>query len=143
MQNRDICQTEEGTAKLENLWFHSHTKTVHENIELFSVFLRGLIKNGIAPALIVPPFFLKALDMESKAAYYKKKYEFYQIIQHILPEISDQIRVFDYAGVFADRRELFMDLIHLNTAGAEAFTQIVNRDVVSAMIYSHNSTMNP
>lgn len=49
----------------------------------------------------------------------------------------------DYAGVFADRRELFMDLIHLNTAGAEAFTQIVNRDVVSAMIYSHNSTMNP
>ena len=143
MQNRDICQMKVGSARLENLWFHSHTETVHENIELFSVFLRGLIKNGIAPALIVPPFFLNALDPESKEAYSKKKYEFYQIIQHILPEISDQIRVFDYAGVFADRRELFMDLIHLNTAGAEAFTQIVNRDVVSAMIYSHNSTMNP
>ena len=40
----------------------------------------------------------------------------------------------DYAGVFADRRELFMDLIHLNTAGAEAFTQIVNRDVLRAMV---------
>lgn len=113
---------------------HSHTETVHENIELFSVFLSGLIKNGIAPALIVPPFFLNALDPESKEAYSKKKYEFYQIIQHILPEISDQIRVFDYAGVFADKRELFMDLIHLNTAGAEAFTQSVNRDVLRAMV---------
>lgn len=134
MQNRDICQMKVGSARLENLWFHSHTETVHENIELFSVFLRGLIKNGIAPALIVPPFFLNALDPESKEAYSKKKYEFYQIIQHILPEISDQIRVFDYAGVFADKRELFMDLIHLNTAGAEAFTQIVNRDVLRAMV---------
>lgn len=52
------------------------------------------------------------------------KREFYQIIEAV------NVDTYDFFGVFADRRELFADLTHLNSDGAEMFTNLINRAIL-------------
>lgn len=53
------------------------------------------------------------------------KREFYQIMEARGSKI-----LFDFFDVFENRREFFADLTHLNSVGAEAFTELINRTVL-------------
>lgn len=121
-----------GTAMLEKVWFADHNETVAENQELFVSFWKKMEAGGGAPILIVPPFYLKGFNSISKAACEKKREKFYKILHEIEAE-TGTIRVFDYMDRFAERRECFSDVEHLNNAGAAEFTEIINREILAPL----------
>jgi len=123
-QNRGIYQGGDGEANLDGLWFQSHPDTISENKMLYSNFCRELTEKGIFPILIIPPYYLRGLNRLSIEAFENMKVEFYQIAKTI------DVHTFDYSGIFADKRELFADLTHLNSDGAEIFTRILNEEVL-------------
>lgn len=106
-------------------WFHAYPETVAENETLFAAFCHELMEENITPILIVPPYYLEGLNQASLAAVDQTKRKFYQII-----ETLGSGAVFDFFDVFANRREFFADLTHLNSDGAEAFTELINQTVL-------------
>jgi hypothetical protein len=81
------------------------------------------------PVLVIPPFLIGSLSEASKEAFFQKKEKFYRILRALEPEIG-KLQVFDYADRFADKRELFFDIEHLNETGAQIFTELLNKDVL-------------
>lgn len=124
-----IYEQENGLAELENLWFSDHEETVAENRKIFVQFFRRIEAGGVRPVLVIPPFLIGSLSAVSKEAFFQKKEKFYRILRALEPEIG-KLQVFDYADRFADKRELFFDIEHLNETGAQIFTELLNKDVL-------------
>ncbi|MDE7242728.1 MAG: hypothetical protein K2O18_01950 [Oscillospiraceae bacterium] len=129
-QSRAVYQGNDGEAVLNKIWFRNYDETAAENRALFTQFLHSLAENHITPVLIIPPFYLRGIDQPSRAAFFQKKEKFYTILQGVRADTGYAFKIFDYAGFFADRPEVFMDLTHLNTRGAEEFTEIINSDIL-------------
>lgn len=125
-QNRGIYQGKDGEGILDSMWVHDHPETIAENTALFSDFCRELGETGITPVLVIPPYYTKGMNQTTLESVRKRKRDFYQIIE----DLHLGIGVFDFFDIFADRRELFTDLTHLNTNGAEAFTELINQTVL-------------
>lgn len=123
-QNRGIYRGEDGKADLDGLWLRQYPETKTENIAVYGAFCQELRAEGIVPVLIVPPYYLSGLNQASLDAFEKKKESFYAVVE------KSDIQIFDFSDVFADRRELFADLTHLNSDGAEEFTRILNEVVL-------------
>lgn len=123
-QNRGIYQGKDGEADLRGLWLCPHAETIAENTALFMDFCRELAEMKITPVLLVPPYYEKGLSRTSLEAVYKTKQEFYRIAG------GADVDIFDFFALFADRRELFADLTHLNSDGAEMFTNHINQTVL-------------
>ncbi len=123
-QNHGIYQGNAGEADLGGLWQQTHPETVAENKRLLADFFCELAETKITPIFIVPPYFLDGLNDRAVEAARKKKREYYQIIETV------GARIVDFFDVFADHRELFADLTHLNSAGAEVFTERINQRVL-------------
>lgn len=123
-QNRSVYSGRDGEAELDGIWRQVHPETVAENQKLFADFSRELAETGITPVLVVPPYFVKGLSQSSMEAVEKKKREFYRVIE------AGKMRIFDCFDLFADYREFFADLTHLNSAGAGAFTDMINDTVL-------------
>lgn len=124
-QNRGIYQGKDHEGLVNGAWFHAYPETVAENETLFAAFCHELMEENITPILIVPPYYLEGLNQASLAAVDQTKRKFYQII-----ETMGSVAVFDFFDVFANRREFFADLTHLNSDGAEAFTELINQTVL-------------
>lgn len=129
-ESRSVYQGADGAERLNKIWFRSYEETFAENRTLLSRFLRGLSEKNIIPNLVIPPFYLRGIDEASKDAFLKKRERFYRALRDIQEETGLTIRIFDYSDVFADRRELFMDITHLNSAGAVEFTELINQNVL-------------
>lgn len=123
-QKRSVYQGKDGEAGLDGLWVHAHPETIAENQALFTDFCRELAEMEITPVLIVPPYFLRGLHPESLKTAAEMRREFYRTVE---PGGMD---IFDFFDFFADRRELFADLTHLNSTGAEVFTELINQAVL-------------
>lgn len=122
-----IWQGEDGEGELDKIWFRNYEKSVIENKLLLLRFLREL--GGAEVALIVPPVYLKGINPASRDAFEQRKKKFYQI----LGEVQGNKRfldIYDYADIFAERREFFWDITHLNSNGAREFTERINRDIL-------------
>ncbi|MCX4304586.1 MAG: hypothetical protein OSJ69_02155 [Acetatifactor sp.] len=126
-QNGTICQEKEGI--LDKIWFREYEDTVLENKILLTRFIKQLADRGIKPVLIIPPFFLYGLEQASLAAFEQKKKKFYRVLMEVQEKIMP-FAVYDYADAYADKRDFFMDVTHLNSTGAVAFTDQINRDVL-------------
>lgn len=118
----------DGTAVPSPRWFSDYKDTIEENKALFSRFLQEIKAEGEA-VVIVPPYYVNGLSRLSKQIFQAKKEKFYRILSE-LEEQNGKIRVFDYTDAFEGRRERFADLDHLNREGAEAFTELINREVL-------------
>lgn len=129
MQNREIYSENNGEAELDKIWFREHPETVAENQLLFASFLRSMWEHGIAPSLVIPPFYLNGLNPSSRAAFFSKKKRFYSLLYKTLIG-TDKIEIFDYADLFADKRNFFMDLTHLNSTGATVFTDKIIQELL-------------
>ncbi len=125
-QNRHIYQGDDHAAVLGKVWFRNYEETAAENRKLFSKFIEALKAEGMTPILIVPPYYMNGIDTTSKDAVQKKKDRFY----HIVRDTAETLKIFDYMDIYSDRRDLFADLIHLNSKGAEAFTCHINQKVL-------------
>lgn len=125
-QNHAIYHGKDGEGTFGNLWVRTHPETIAENTALFADFCRELAEANIAPVLVVPPWYTKGVNQATLEATSKRKQEFYQIIENL----NLGIDIFDFFDIYADRRELFSDRIHLNGNGAEAFTELINQTVL-------------
>lgn len=122
--NRGIYQGKEGEAELSHLWRREYSATIAENTALFAAFSRELAETEIIPVLVIPPYYVKGISLASMESVRKRKQEFYRIAE------TTGMGIFDFFDIFADRRELFADLTHLNSNGAEAFTELINQTVL-------------
>ena len=114
----------------EKRFYDRHEKTIEENRNVFLNFIKEIYMQKIEPVLVIPPFYLKGLDVISQNMLKEKKELFYQIVQETEEKTQKKIKIFDYVDVFADRQEFFRDLTHLNTAGAEEFTRLINQNIL-------------
>lgn len=128
-QLHTVCEDQKGSATLPKLFFSEHKKTEEENRALFAHFYQKIVKRGTKPILIIPPYYLDAVNPAARNAFYKKRVRFYEILKELETEIGE-ITVFDYAYRFAEQREFFADIRHLNEAGAREFTELINREVL-------------
>lgn len=123
-KNRGIYAGKDGEADLDRLWFDNHPETEIENVALYNAFISELLSEGIIPFVIVPPFYLKGLNQVSLDAFEQRKQDFYRITA------KANAQVFDFSKKFANHREFFADLTHLNSDGARDFTNVINKAVL-------------
>lgn len=128
MESKRIFQGTEGGSVLERIWFAHYKDTVDENKAIFFNFLLALKQQDILPFLVVPPLFVKGIDSESMVAFQKKKEQFYVFLREAERKFG-RIPLADYADVFAEKREYFSDLTHLNSYGAKNFTLLINNAI--------------
>ncbi len=126
---QNIYGDPDGSHLLDGIWFSEHEKTAVENREIFVQFYRKIALGGCLPIIVVPPFYLNALNSVSQKAFQNKRERFYRILKELEPEIG-YVAVYDYADRFVGRRELFFDWQHLNAAGAAEFTELINRELL-------------
>lgn len=124
--SRRIYQDKDGGADLFGSWLREHPETVAENKTWFVNFYRELSEMDIVPFWVIPPVYIKGISRSSLESAGKRKQEFYQIMK----TLNSGIRIYDFFDAFADRRELFSDVVHLNPDGAEAFTELINQTVL-------------
>lgn len=124
--SRKIYQGKDGEGDLSGAWLRDHPETVAENTALLADFCRELAETNITPVLVVPPYYVKGINQAGLKSVGKRKREFY----HILETLDLGIDIFDLFDIYADRREFFADLTHLNADGAEAFTEHINQTVL-------------
>ncbi|MEY8388152.1 hypothetical protein AALC17_12790 [Oscillospiraceae bacterium 38-13] len=122
-QNRGRYPGGAGEADLNGAWYYDYPETTEENAALYAAFCRELAEENITPAVVVPPYYLEGLTPASLERAGKLREEFYRIAEPHGP-------VFDFFDRFADRRELFADLTHLNSDGAAEFTEQINQTVL-------------
>ena len=124
-RNRAVYQGKDGEADLRGVWRHIYPETVAENAVLYTKFCLELAEEGITPILVIPPYYTKGLNQAAREAVKQMKHIFYQTAGH-------QSNIFDFFDIFANRRELFVDVTHLNSDGAEEFTKIINEGVFAS-----------
>lgn len=129
MQNWNTYLENDGAADLDKIWYCTHSDTVAENKALFISFLHDMSTSGITPYLIIPPFYLNGLNASSREAFDIKREHFYSLMREIQSK-TEGITIYDYADFFADRRNYFMDLTHLNSAGAMVFTDKIDKELL-------------
>lgn len=110
-------------------FFQEYEETARENKEWMSQFFRALIEEGIEPVLIVPPIYIEGLEESAKIVLSEKKRRFERILGEIREEVPN-MRFYDYADIFAGRREWFSDITHVNFTGGEHLTERINRDIL-------------
>lgn len=120
--------TPNGADMLEALWFADHEETENENRRVFTRFYQK-IEAGGGPVVVIPPLYLDGINQASKDAVQAKKERFYGILKELEMELG-RIPVYDFFNAFSDRREYFRDATHLNSKGAEAFTDMINDAVL-------------
>lgn len=118
-----------GGEELGSAWNVMHEATLAENQEIFCAFVRALSEAKIETSFLVPPFCMEGLSQTGREDFFRMKDFFYRGMERLSGNAS--VPVFDYAELYADRRELFTDATHLNSAGAREWTQRINRDVLS------------
>lgn len=123
-QNQGVYSGPDGKGALKGPWVRHYPETIVENTALFDSFCCALRDIGISLVMIVPPYYLKGFDRASLGAADRMKREYYQIIG------AQGLKVFDFFDIYADCREFFVDLIHLNSYGAKAFTELINQTVL-------------
>lgn len=128
MESKQIFQGIKGSLVLDRIWFTHYKDTIDENKAIFFDFLSVLIQQNILPFLVVPPLFLGGINPESMAAFRKKKTQFYGFLREAESKLG-RIPFADYADVFADKREFFSDLTHLNSYGAKEFTLLIDNAI--------------
>ena len=124
-QSHEVYQGKDGEAELSRPWFRDYPATIAENTALFVDFCRELSETGITPVLVIPPFYVKGISQASLEFVSKRKWEFYHIV-----ESWAGMKVFDFFDIFANCREFFKDITHLNSNGAEAFTELISQTVL-------------
>ena len=55
---------------------------------------------------------------------------FYSIVNEELSKLGVSVQIKDTTRLFADRRELFLDVVHLNTAGSIAYSKYINDELL-------------
>ncbi len=125
-----VCSDPDGTSMLGPLWFTDHPGTLEENKALFVKFFRKVRDWNGRPVLIVPPLYLNGLNGLSKAAFLKKRETFYSVLKALEPE-TGTMDLYDFSERFRGRREWFLDKDHLNMAGAKAFTELINQEILN------------
>lgn len=126
MESKHIFQESDGVSSLERIWFAHYEATIRENKDIFFEFLAELMRRNITPVIVITPLFLNGMNLDSKAAFQRKKEEFYQIVHETERKLGT-IQVIDYADMFSDKRECFFDLTHLNSYGAKHFTHMLDK----------------
>lgn len=111
----------------EKRFFDDFKETAEENKRIFKQFIQNIKEAGMEPVLIIPPIYLEGLSRESLEAVQRKKERFYRILKEIDVE---GYSIFDYTDLYHSQRALFIDVTHLNTVGAEAFTKQINTDIL-------------
>lgn len=134
MHRREIYQGEAHTVRLDPIWFSRYEDTILENKAILRSFLKELLESNIQPVIVVPPLFLDGIDRPSLSAFQRKQEEFYRSLYEIEQDVGKQL-VADYADIFAGQREKFYDLTHLNSSGADEFTECINRVLLGNGIY--------
>ena len=129
-QSQGVYCGQDGKEMLNKVWFRRYEDTFTENKTLFIQFIRELLQRQILPLLIVPPFYLNGINEISKKAFSEKKVRFYEALRDVQSISGFNLRIFDYSGIFANKREYFMDVTHLNSLGGEAFTRILSKQVL-------------
>lgn len=129
-QSQGVYCGQDGRETLNPIWFRRYEETFAENKALFAQFVRDLLQRRITPVLVVPPFYLNGINETSKIAFTEKRARFYGALGDVQSILGSRLRVFDYSGTFADKREYFMDITHLNSCGSEAFTRILNEQIL-------------
>lgn len=129
-QSQSVYCGQDGKEMLNKIWFRRYEDTFTENKALFIQFIRELLQRQILPVLIVPPFYLNGIDEISKRAFFEKKVRFYKALRDVQSISGCNLRMFDYSGIFANKREYFVDVTHLNSLGGEEFTKILNEQVL-------------
>lgn len=127
---RMTYQGVDGSEELGHTWLVQHKETMAENKTVFYQFLDLLLEKNIKVDFVVPPFYLNGLCQSSKELFLANRRVFYQALNDIC-ETKDEIRIWDYADLYLNKREYFADLTHLNSAGAHEFTQQINRDILN------------
>lgn len=129
-QSRSVYRGPDGQETLNKIWFRRYEDTLAENKVLFIQFVRDLLRRRILPILIIPPFYLNGINEISRIAFSEKKCRFYDVLQDVQSTLGHSLKIYDYSAAFADKREYFMDVTHLNSLGGEAFTKILNAQVL-------------
>lgn len=65
-----------------------------------------------------------------KIAFVEKRVQFHGASGDVQSIRGSRLRVFDYSWTFADKREYFMDIAHLNPCSSEALTRILNEQIL-------------
>lgn len=129
-QSQGVYRGQDGVETLNKIWFSRYEDTFAENKALLIQFIRDLLQRRISPVLVVPPFYLNGINEASKTVFSEKKIRFYDALREVQSALRYDLKVFDYSGTFADKREYFMDITHLNSTGGEAFTKILNEHIL-------------
>jgi len=129
-----VYQGHDGAAQLTKMWFRNYEKTIAENKGVFLKFCKGLSDAGITPALVVPPVYLNGVNAESMDVFRRKKEQFQQIVLET-KQTASTLDIFDYSTLFADKRDFFEDLVHLNAAGLLEFTRKIDQDILKRFEY--------
>ena len=73
---------------------------------------------------------MNGINKMEKIAFVEKRVQFHGAPGDVQSIRGSRLRVFDYSGTFADKREYFMDIAHLNSCSSEAFTRILNEQIL-------------
>lgn len=128
--NRDTL-TKNKMEELDGRWFNIYQETVNEYRGIFSAFISKLNSRGIEITLIIPPFYMDGIAAKSLEGIETQKELFYSIVNESSAKNHVPVRIYDLLNVYHDKAEYFFDLTHLNYAGAEAFTELINREILA------------
>jgi hypothetical protein len=101
----------------------NYPKTVKENIQIFKDYLQLLKEHSIKPIVVVFP------TSKYYTKYFSKRIEdeFHSIIRDVKSEYDFQY--IDYFRSDLFNEDEFWDVSHLNSKGAEKFTEILNKEI--------------
>lgn len=109
---------------LEKIWYRDYDETVQENIQTLGTFLELLANEKIKVILVVPPMCLECYGEDDRMQILKKKEKFYCCLDLFIKKNKVEVR--DYTDLFPDKYEYYYNPTHLNFAGSEKFTEVIN-----------------
>ena len=125
-----VCKDELGKGELLQSFWRDHPKTIVENRVLFRKLITLLKKHDVKITLIPPPLFVSVLNDENLERLKVLEERFYSIVNEELSKLGVSVQIKDTTRLFADRRELFLDVVHLNTAGSIAYSKYINDELL-------------
>ena len=126
-----IWDGKDGEGKLPGGWLKSHENTMPEYLEIFKKFIILLSRHFIRLTILHPPLYLKGMIEEHKQIVLVRNKEFLSQISESVTKAGCRAYWNDFTSVFAERRELFRDLEHLNAQGAAAWGEVINGKILA------------
>lgn len=130
---RTVWDGIDGQGKLPAGWLKEHENTVSEYRDIFRQFVTILSERNVQIMILQPPIYLNGIDEDQKISLKQKNEKFRNTVLEITENQGLTVKIFDFTSLFAERRDLFRDLEHLNADGSVEWGKAIDKIILDNM----------